>query len=256
MDLVSGLGRHLSSGRLQELTLTTNGTLLAEHAEGLFKAGVRRVNVSIDSLQPDTYRRITRGGDLARVLTGLEEARRVGLHVKLNAVALRDDNADELPEMIRWAHAHDMDISLIETMPLGEIEADRMDQYLSLASVRRDLETRWTLAPDARRTGGPSRYMRVEETGGLLGFITPLSHIFCESCNRVRMTCTGRLYLCLGQDHAVDLRDVLRDHPGDDAPLRAAIRSGIGIKPEGHDFRIEQRGAAPAVARPMSMTGG
>ncbi|MCV0416315.1 MAG: GTP 3',8-cyclase MoaA [Brevundimonas sp.] len=256
MDLVQGVGRHLRSGRLEELTLTTNGTLLADHAEGLFRAGVRRVNVSIDTLNPDAYRRITRGGDLGKVLAGIEAARAIGLRIKLNAVALRDDNADELPDMIRWAHERDIDISLIETMPLGEIEADRMDQYLSLAEVRRGLEKTWTLTPVAHRTGGPSRYVRVAETGGLLGFITPLSHMFCESCNRVRVTCTGRLYLCLGQDHAVDLRDALRDHPADDRPLRAAIRSGIGLKPEGHDFRIERRGAAPAVARPMSMTGG
>ncbi len=256
MDLVESLSRHLRSGALDELTLTTNGTRLAEHAHDLARHGVRRINVSIDTLDPDAYRRITRGGDLNRVLAGLEAAKAAGLAVKLNVVALKDANADQLADMIAWAHGRGMDLTLIETMPLGEIEADRMDQYLSLKIVRAALETRWTLTPLVRRTGGPARYVRVEETGGSLGFITPMSHTFCEACNRVRVTCTGDLFLCLGQEDRADLRSVLRAHPQDDEPLVEAIRQAIAIKPRGHDFRIERAGAAPALARPMSMTGG
>lgn len=256
MDLVGSLSRHLRSGALDELTLTTNGTRLAEHAEGLARAGVRRVNVSLDTLDPDAYRRITRGGDLDRVMAGLAAARTAGLKVKINAVALRTDNAGELAGLARWAHADGMELTLIETMPLGEIEGDRTDQYLSLAEVRSDLERLWTLTPLRRRTGGPARYVRVEETGGVLGFITPLSHTFCEACNRVRVTCKGELFLCLGQDDKADLRAVLREQPADDDRLRSAIREAIARKPKGHDFRIAHRGEAPAVARPMSMTGG
>ncbi|HYC98698.1 GTP 3',8-cyclase MoaA [Brevundimonas sp.] len=256
IDLVGNLSRHLRSGALDELTLTTNGTRLADHAEGLARAGVRRINVSLDTLDPDAYRRITRGGDLDRVMAGLAAARTAGLKVKINAVALKADNAGELAGMVRWAHAGGMDLTLIETMPLGEIEGDRTDQYLSLADVRADLERQWTLTPLTRRTGGPARYVRVEETGGVLGFITPMSHTFCETCNRVRVTCTGELFMCLGQDDKADLRTVLREHPADDSHLRSAIREAITRKPMGHDFRIERRGAAPAVARPMSMTGG
>ncbi len=256
MDLVAGLSRHLHSGRLKELTLTTNGTQLERHAEALARYGVRRINVSIDTLDPDAYRRITRGGDLAAVLRGLEAAQAAGLKVKINAVALKADNAGDLPDMIAWAHGRGMDITLIETMPLGEIEADRTDQFLPLSLVRTRLEQDWTLTPLAKRTGGPARYFTVEETGGQLGLITPMTHTFCEACNRVRVTCTGTLFLCLGQDDHADLRVVLRDHPGDDAPLKAAIREAISRKPLSHDFAITERGAAPAVARPMSMTGG
>lgn len=256
MDLVASLSRHLRSGALDELTLTTNGTRLAENAEDLARHGVKRINVSIDTLDPDSYRRITRGGDLAKVLAGMDAAQAAGIAIKLNAVALKGDNETELAEMVRWAHARDMEMTLIETMPLGEIEADRTDQYLSLADVRADFERQWTLTPIAKRTGGPARYVRVEETAGTLGFITPMSHTFCEACNRVRVTCTGDLFLCLGQEDKADLRTVLRAHPGDDAPLLEAIRDAIAIKPRGHDFRIDRPGAAPAVARPMSMTGG
>lgn len=256
MDLVNGLSRHLSSGRLRELTLTTNGSRLAEHAEALASAGVRRVNVSIDTLDPDTYRRITRGGDLSRVLAGLDAAQACGLGLKMNVVVLREDNASDLADIIAWAHDRSIDITLIETMPLGEIEGDRMDQYLSLLDVRSQLERRWTLTPSAMRTSGPARYVTVEDTGGRLGFITPLSHSFCEACNRVRVTCTGQLYLCLGQDDHADLRAPLRDHACDDAALRTAIREAITRKPRGHDFEIARRGAPPAVGRPMSMTGG
>ena len=256
MELVNGLSRHLRSGALDELTLTTNGTHLAEHAEGLAKAGVRRLNVSIDSLDTAIFRRITRGGDLNRVLEGVRAAQSAGLKVKINTVALKNDNAHDLPAIIDWAHGRDLDITLIETMPLGEIEEDRTDQYLPLSHVRADLESFWTLEPLADRTSGPSRYVWVEETAGRLGFITPLSHNFCESCNRVRVTCTGALFMCLGQDDQADLRAPLRAHPGDDAPLLDAIREAMDRKPKGHDFVIERRGAAPAVARPMSMTGG
>lgn len=256
MDLVARLSRHLDSGRLDELTLTTNGTQLMTHAAELARRGVRRINVSVDTLDPDAYRRITRGGDLSAVMRGLDAAQTAGLSIKINTVALKGDNESDLPAMIAWAHGRGMDLSLIETMPLGKIEADRTDQYLSLAAVRAELETRWTLTPHARRTSGPARYVRVEETGGVLGFITPLSHGFCEACNRVRTTCTGTLFLCLGQTEQADLRAVLRAHPDDDAPLLAAIREAITRKPRGHDFRIDQPGAATSVLRPMSMTGG
>ncbi|MBU1346861.1 MAG: GTP 3',8-cyclase MoaA [Alphaproteobacteria bacterium] len=256
MDLVAGLSRHLDSGRLKELTLTTNGTQLARHAEALARYGVKRINVSIDTLDSDDYRRITRGGDLAVVLEGLQAAREAGLKIKINAVALKHDNAGQLRDMIAWAHAGGMDMTLIETMPLGEIEADRTDQFLPLSTVRAGLEQGWTLTPLMRRTGGPARYFMVEETGGTLGFITPMTHTFCEACNRVRVTCTGTLFLCLGQDDQADLRAVLRAHPEDDAPVMAAIREAISRKPRGHDFDISKRGAAPAVSRPMSMTGG
>ena len=256
MDLVARLSRHLQSGRLRELTLTTNGTQLDRHAQALARYGVRRVNVSIDSLDPENYRRITRGGDLAAVLHGLEVAQAAGLEIKINAVALKSDNATELAGMIAWAHARKMAITLIETMPLGLIEADRTDQFLPLSTVKEGLERNWTLTPLAMRTGGPARYYTVEQTGGRLGLITPLTHTFCEACNRVRITCTGTLFLCLGQEDQADLRRVLRDHPGDDAPIREAIREAISRKPKGHDFEISRRGAAPAVSRPMSMTGG
>ena len=256
MDLVAGLSRHLASGRLHELTLTTNGTQLERHADALARYGVRRVNVSIDTIDPDAYRRITRGGDLTAVLRGLDAAQAAGLEIKINAVALKNDNADVLPEMIAWAHGRGMAITLIETMPLGEIEADRTDQFLPLSDVRARLEQDWTLRPLVKRTGGPARYFSVEETGGQLGLITPMTHTFCEACNRVRVTCTGTLFLCLGQEDHADLREVLRASPNDDRPVQTAIREAISRKPKGHDFNISERGAAPAVARPMSMTGG
>ncbi len=255
MQLVAGLSRHLRSGALQELTLTTNGTRLAQYAAELADLGVRRLNVSIDTLDPEAFRRITRGGDLGKVLAGIDAALAEGLKLKINTVALKHDNARELPAMIEWAHGKGMDLTLIETMPLGEIEEDRTDQYLSLATVRRELESFWTLTPLDDRTAGPARYVRVEETGGRLGLITPLSHNFCESCNRVRVTCTGTLFMCLGQDDSADLRAPMRDHAGDEA-LAAAIREALTHKPKGHDFRIERRGERPAVARSMSTTGG
>jgi cyclic pyranopterin phosphate synthase len=217
---------------------------------------VRRINVSLDSLDAETYRRLTRGGDLAKTLAGIDAALAAGLKLKINVVALKDDNADELADLIAWAHGRGMDASLIETMPLGEIEQDRTEQYLPLSVVRDALQARWTLEPLTDRTGGPSRYVRVAETGGRLGFITPLSHNFCAACNRVRVTCTGTLFLCLGREEQTDLRAVLRAHPDDDAPVRAAILEAMTRKPERHDFRIERYGQKPALARPMSMTGG
>jgi cyclic pyranopterin phosphate synthase len=254
MSLFEVLSRHLRTGALDELTLTTNGTRLAEFAPELARLGVRRVNVSVDTLKPDLFRTITRGGDLAKVLGGIEAAQAAGLAVKLNTVALLHDNAGEIPDLVAWAHARGCDMTLIETMPLGEIEGDRTDQFLSLANVRRSLESFWTLEDIGLNTGGPARYVRVAETGGRLGFITPLTHNFCDLCNRVRLTCTGTLHTCLGQDDATDLRAVLRAG-GSDADLVDAIRLGIDSKPKGHDFRIVA-GDAPALARHMSTTGG
>ena len=254
MDLIRSLGRHLRTAALDELTLTTNGTRLAEFAGELADAGVRRINVSIDTLDPALFKRLTRGGDLAKVLTGVSAAQAAGLKVKINAVALAHDNAAEIPELIRWAHGEGLAITLIETMPMGEVDADRTDQYLSLTALRRELESFWTLTDLPLSTGGPARYVRVEETGGQLGFITPLSHNFCEACNRVRLTCTGTLHTCLGQEDATDLRAVLRAG-GSDAELETAIRGGITAKPKGHDFKIA-RSAAPSVSRHMSTTGG
>ncbi|MCC7268793.1 MAG: GTP 3',8-cyclase MoaA [Caulobacteraceae bacterium] len=254
MDLIDGLGRHLRSGALDELTLTTNGTRLAEFAGDLAKAGVKRINVSLDTLTPDLFARLTRGGDLGQVLNGVAAAQAEGLHIKLNAVALKDDNAAEIPELIRWAHDRGCDLTLIETMPIGEVDEDRTDQFLSLKDVRRDLESFWTLEDLPLNTGGPARYARIAETGGRLGFITPLSHTFCETCNRVRLTCTGTLHTCLGREDASDLRAVIRGG-ANDADLADAIRLAVDAKPEGHDFHIG-RGLAPAVSRRMSTTGG
>ncbi|RAK59772.1 GTP 3',8-cyclase MoaA [Phenylobacterium hankyongense] len=254
MGLIAGLGRHLKTGALDELTLTTNGTQLAQFADQLAEAGVRRINVSLDTLKPELFRALTRGGDLAKVVAGIEAAQAAGLRVKINAVALKDDNAAELPELIRWAHGRDLDMTLIETMPMGEVEADRTDQYLSLTALRAELESFWTLTDLPLSTGGPARYVKVEETGGRLGFITPLSHNFCEACNRVRLTCTGTLHTCLGQEDASDLRAVIRGG-ADEAGLIEAIRHAVDAKPKGHDFRIA-RAAGPSVGRHMSTTGG
>lgn len=251
MDLIQGLSRHLASGALDEITLTTNGSRLTEFAMALAANGVRRVNVSLDSLDANTFSRITRGGNLARTIAGVDAALAEGLRVKINTVALAADNAAEIPALIDFAHARGCDISLIETMPMGEIETDRTDQYLSLGAVRETLSSFWTLTDLPDVTGGPSRYVRVEETGGRLGFITPMSNNFCAGCNRVRVTCTGVLHGCLGRDQNSDLRAVLRG--GGD--LEAAIRGAVEAKPERHDFRIAA-GLAPSVARHMSTTGG
>jgi cyclic pyranopterin phosphate synthase len=255
MELVHALSRHLQTGMLEELTLTTNGVRLREFAAPLAAAGVKRINVSLDSLDRATFARIARDDRLEQVLDGIAAARNQGLLVKINTVALKNDNARELPELIRWAHGWGMDITLIETMPLGSVDEDRADQFLSLAAVRRDLQSYWTLTDLPDRTGGPSRYVRIAETGGRLGLITPLSHNFCDSCRRVRVTCTGTLYMCLGQEDAVDLRDPLRSG-ADDAGLNSAIDRAIAAKPKSHDFHLPARGAKPAVARYMSMTGG
>jgi cyclic pyranopterin phosphate synthase len=254
MTLFRGLGRHLDSGALQELTLTTNGSQLDRFAAELANCGVKRINVSLDTLDADKFRAITRWGDLARVMAGIDAAQQAGLAVKINIVALKGVNEDEIPDMITWAHGRGMDVTLIETMPLGEVE-DRTEQYLPLSVVRARLNERFSLLPTLERTGGPARYVRIEETGGKLGFITPLSHNFCESCNRVRLTCTGTLYMCLGQEDAADLRAPLRAS-SDDAVLEAAIDEAITRKPKGHDFVIDRRHNRPALARPMSLTGG
>lgn len=253
--LISRLGSKVGAGGLDELTLTTNGTRLAEHVDELVRAGVRRVNVSLDTLDPRLFEQLARRPMLPAVLDGVDAALSAGLKVKINTVALKDLNAAEIPAIIEWAHGGSMDISLIEIMPMGEVDQDRMDQYLPLSSVRDSLEQTWTLTPLAVRTGGPSRYVRVEETGGRLGFITPLTQNFCEGCNRVRLTCTGKLYMCLGQNDAADFRSLMRAG-ADDAALNAAIDEAISRKPKGHDFKIEQRSAAPAVPRQMSVTGG
>jgi len=255
MWLFQRLSRHLDSGALSELTLTSNGTQMPKYARDLYACGVRRVNISLDSLDADKFTAITRWGKLDQVLRGIDAAQDAGLKVKLNMVALKDLNGDEIPGMIRWAHGRAMDLTLIETMPLGDIDGDRTDQYLPLSQVKKDLQRTFTLEPLAHRTGGPARYMRVKETGGMLGMITPLTHNFCESCNRVRLTCTGTLYMCLGQDDAADLRTPLRNDLTD-AQLMAAIDEAIGRKPKGHDFIIDRRGEKPAVARHMSVTGG
>lgn len=255
MDLVRGLSRHLKEGGLKELTLTTNGVRLREFAAGLAQAGVARINVSLDSLDRATFARIARADRLPQVLDGITAAQDAGIRVKINTVALKRDNLAELPALIQWAHDGGMDITLIETMPMGAIEEDRTDQFVSLASVRRQLESYWTLTDLPERSSGPARYVRLAETGGRLGFITPLSHNFCESCNRVRVTCTGTLYMCLGQEGAVDLRAPLRASEGD-VLLQAAIDQAVAAKPKGHDFLLPRRGAAPAVSRHMSVTGG
>ncbi len=254
MALIESLSRHLRTGALDELTLTTNGTRLASMAGRLAALGVRRINVSMDTLDPDLFARLTRGGDLAVVQSGIAAARAAGLQVKINAVALARDNAAEIPRLISWAHERGMDITLIETMPMGEIDEDRSDQFLPLDKVRAGLESFWSLRDLPVSTGGPARYVKVAETGGRLGFITPMTHNFCESCNRVRLTCTGTLHSCLGQEDATDLRSVIRAGVSDDE-LVAAIRLGVDGKPKGHAFQID-RGAAPSVSRHMSTTGG
>jgi len=255
MTLVESLSRHLRTGDLDELTLTTNGSQLAKYAAELKAHGVRRINVSLDTLDADKFRAITRWGDLNQVLAGIDAAQAAGLKVKINTVALRDVNDDELPKLIAWAHGRGMDLTLIEVMPLGEIGEGRLEQYLPLSMVRARLAERFTLDEIDDRTGGPARYVRVAETGGKLGFITPMTHNFCESCNRVRLTCTGTLYMCLGQEDAADLRKPLRMSEGNDLVF-AAIDEAIGRKPKGHDFIIDRRHQRPALPRHMSVTGG
>jgi GTP 3',8-cyclase len=255
MGLFRSLSRHLASGALDELTLTTNGSQLGRFAAELADCGVRRVNVSVDTLDPDKFRSITRWGDLAQVLAGIDAAQEAGLRVKVNTVVLKGVNEDEIETLMEWAHGHGMDLTMIEVMPLGDIEPSRLDQFLPLSVVRARLSRRYTLDDLDERTGGPARYVRVKETGGRLGFITPMTHNFCESCNRVRLTCTGTLYMCLGQEDAADLRAPLRASEGNER-LEQAIEEAIARKPRGHDFVIDRRRNRPAVGRHMSVTGG
>jgi cyclic pyranopterin phosphate synthase len=256
MWLFRRLGRHLESGALDELTLTTNGSQLARYAGELAAAGVRRINVSLDTLDPAKFAAITRWGKLDRVLEGIAAAKAAGLAIKINAVALKGVNDDEFDRLVEWCGAEGFDLTFIEVMPMGEIgDAARLDQYLPLSMVRAKLKLRWTLEDTDYRTGGPARYVRVAETGRRIGFITPLTHNFCESCNRVRLTCTGTLFMCLGQEDAADLRAPLRASESN-APLFAAIDEAIRRKPKGHDFVIDRRHQRPAVARHMSVTGG
>jgi GTP 3',8-cyclase len=255
MRLFRSLSRHLRDGALTELTLTTNGSQLARYARELADCGVKRVNVSLDTLDAQKFRAITRWGDLDKVLGGIDAAQDAGLKVKINAVALKDVNDDEAVALTRWTHGRGMDMTFIEVMPLGEVDGARIDQYLPLSELRASLGQVFTLTPSRYESGGPARYYDVAETGGRLGFITPLTHNFCEGCNRVRVTCTGTLYMCLGQEDAADLRAPLRRSPADDL-LNAAIRAAIARKPKGHDFVIDRRAARPAIARHMNVTGG
>lgn len=255
MWLFERLSRHFGSGALEELTLTTNGSQLPKYARALKDAGVKRINISLDTLKPDRFKAITRWGNFSDVMAGIEAAEQAGLAIKINAVALKGVNEDEIVDLVNFAHGRGMDLTLIETMPLGDIDGDRTDQYLPLSLVRANLAAAFTLADIPYKTSGPARYVRVEETGGRLGFITPMTHNFCESCNRVRLTCTGTLYMCLGRDDAADLRAVLRAS-NDDAVLSHAIDDAIARKPKGHDFIIDRRTKKPAVSRHMSVTGG
>ena len=254
LTLFRGLGARIGSG-LDELTLTTNGTQLVKYADDLFAAGVRRVNVSLDTLSPGKFAAITRWGKIEKTLDGIFAAKAAGLAIKINAVALKCVNEQEFDALLAWCGEHGFDLCLIETMPLGDISGDRTDQYLPLSLVRSRLRKSWTLQETDYRTGGPARYFVVAETGRRIGFITPMTHNFCESCNRVRLTCTGTLYMCLGQEDAADLRRVLRSGPSD-VELDAAILEAIARKPRGHDFVIDRRHQRPAVARHMSVTGG
>lgn len=256
MSLVRNLSRHLKSGALDELTLTTNGSQLDRYAPELVDAGVRRINVSLDTLDPHKFQAITRWGKLDKVMAGLAAAKAAGLKVKINTVALKGVNDDEFDRLIAWCGDEGYDLTFIEVMPMGDIGGEtRLDQYLPLSLLRGQLKRNWTLEESDYRSGGPARYVHVKETGGRLGFITPMTHNFCESCNRVRVTCTGTLYMCLGQDDDADLRAPLRASD-DDALLQAAIREAIARKPKGHDFVIDRRHERPAVARHMSVTGG
>ena len=256
MSLFRGLSRHLESGALDELTLTTNGSQLAKYAAELVELGVRRVNVSLDTLDPHKFQAITRWGKFDKVMEGLAAAKAAGLAIKINTVALKGVNDDEFDRLVAWCGDEGFDLTFIEVMPMGDIGSEsRLDQYLPLSMVRARLSERWTLEESDHRTGGPARYAVVKETGRRLGFITPMTHNFCESCNRVRLSCTGTLYMCLGQEDAADLRSPLR-MSDDDAPLDAAIHEAISRKPKGHDFIIDRRHQQPAVARHMSVTGG
>ncbi|MCB4821813.1 GTP 3',8-cyclase MoaA [Roseicella aerolata] len=256
ISLFRSLGGRIGAGGLRELTVTTNGTQLAHMAGDLYAAGVRRINVSLDTLDPATFKALTRWGEIEKTLDGIFAAKAAGLAIKINAVALKGVNEGEYDRLLAWCGEHGFDLCLIETMPMGEINEDRTDQYLPLSLVRSRLREHWTLEDTDYRTGGPARYYTVRETGRRIGFITPMTHNFCESCNRVRLTCTGTLYMCLGQEDAADFRPLLRDPSVDDAALRAAIEAAIARKPKGHDFIIDRRHNRPAVGRHMSVTGG
>ncbi|WP_082733952.1 GTP 3',8-cyclase MoaA [Polycladidibacter hongkongensis] len=256
ISFIRAMGRHLDSGALQELTLTTNGTQLHRFAHELYDCGVRRINVSLDTLDAEKFHEVTRWGNLQKVLDGIKVAKDAGLKIKINCVALKGFNDDELLDLVAWSHGDGHDITFIETMPMGEIDGDRNEQFLSLAQVRERIASRYSLSASSHVTGGPARYERIAETGGRVGFITPMSHNFCESCNRVRVTCTGQLYLCLGQDDRADLRAALRASEADDV-LEAAIEAAVARKPMGHDFVIERGVNTPgSVSRHMSVTGG
>lgn len=255
MTLFRSLSRHLDTGALKELTLTTNGSQLARFANELAGYGIKRINVSLDTLDPAKFKALTRWGDLSKVLTGIDAAQAAGIHVKINAVALKGDNENEIASLMEWAHGRGMDLSLIEVMPLGDVGSERVDQYLPLSLVRAQLAEKYTLEDIDFRTGGPARYVSVKETGGKLGFITPLTHNFCEGCNRVRLTCTGTLYMCLGQEDAADLRGPMRASATNEL-LYSAMEDAIARKPKGHDFVIDRRTKQPAVGRHMSLTGG
>ena len=255
MSFMHAMRRHLDSGALEDLTLTTNGSQLSRFAHELVDCGVKRINVSLDTLDPEKFKQVTRWGDLNKVLAGLKAATNAGLQVKINTVALKNFNDIEIDDMLKWCGDQGYDLTLIETMPMGEIAGDRNDQYLPLSQVRQDLGERWTLTEIDYRTGGPARYVRVEETNAKLGMITPMTHNFCESCNRVRLTCTGTLYMCLGQDDAADLRAPLRASESDEL-LENAIDEAIGRKPKGHDFIIDRDTKTPSQSRHMSVTGG
>ena len=257
MSFFGAMARHLESGALDELTLTTNGSQLARFADDLAAAGVRRVNISLDTLDEEKFARVTRWGRLEQVLKGIDAAQTAGLRVKINAVALKGFNEDELFSLANWCAERDMDLTWIEVMPMGDMgDTDRIGQYWALRDVRARLAENYTLVDLAERSGGPARYVRLEETGQKIGFITPLSHNFCESCNRVRLTCTGELFMCLGQEDRADLRTALRDHPDDDAPLIEAIHRAIARKPKGHDFDYSRQNVAGQMSRHMSHTGG
>ena len=255
MTLFRSLSRHVDSGALDELTLTTNGSQLARFAGELADCGVRRINVSLDTLDRDKFRAVTRWGDFDKVMAGLDAVQAAGLKIKINAVALKGFNDGEAPDLVAWAHGRGFDLTFIEVMPLGTVERERFDQFLPLTELRAALERRFTLVPSPHASGGPARYDDVAETGGRLGFITPLTHNFCESCNRVRVTCVGRLYLCLGREESADLRAPLRRSEGDEA-LEAAIRAAILRKPKGHDFVVARAGSHASTNRHMSATGG
>ncbi|WP_417317521.1 GTP 3',8-cyclase MoaA [Emcibacter sp.] len=256
MSLVNNLGRYLQDGILDELTLTTNGSQLEKYADDLYRAGIRRINVSLDTLDEAKFRHITRWGQIDKVLRGIQAAQEVGLSIKINMVALKGLNDDEIDSMLGWCVRNGMDLTLIETMPLGEIDVNRHDQYLSLQDVRDELSANWQLTESEYRTGGPARYLAVGETGRKLGLITPMSHNFCDSCNRLRVTCTGELYMCLGHDDNIDLRKVLRNHQGDRQAVEKAILEALTRKPERHYFTIDPENNRPTLERHMSMTGG